>query len=112
ILVQGTLETVLTCQCGRCLKSFQRPLKLENWALHLPLEGEDKPAIQDDCVDLTPYLREDILLTLPQRPLCEIECSGLSKGPLIEPKQSSGASQDEVASSAWAELNKLKFEKE
>lgn len=111
ILVQGELKTTLKCTCARCLKTFKEPFTMEGWALHLPLAGEDKAIIKDDCVDLTPYLREDILLTLPQRPLCDTECSGL-KTPLVKRKQLSGASETDEASSAWAELNKLKFKKE
>ena len=42
-------------------------------------EGEDRVAVDNDCVDLTPYLREDILLEFPQHPLCKPECRGLKK---------------------------------
>ena len=35
--------------------------------------------VVNDCVDLTPYLREDILLELPQHPLCDPECRGLPR---------------------------------
>jgi uncharacterized metal-binding protein YceD (DUF177 family) len=112
VLVQGRLQMGLECECARCLKSFVKPLDLSRWAVHLPLEGEDKVAIENDCVDLTPFLREDILLQFPQHPLCEPGCCGLSITPPGSDKKSSGASQKVETSSAWAELNKLKFEKE
>ena len=74
------------------------------WACHLALEGEEKAAVINDCVDLTPYIREDILLAFPQQPLCEPECKGLAnmrkKRPGAEP---------EAVSDTWAELNKLKL---
>jgi uncharacterized metal-binding protein YceD (DUF177 family) len=72
----------------------------------LPLEGPEKAAMKDDLVDLTPYLREDILLEFPQHPLCEADCAGLPNRP--KPNKTKGASQTE-GSSAWSELNKLKF---
>lgn len=99
LLVTGSLSLPLECECARCLKKLQMELKLAGWAVHLPLEGEDKVSVENDCVDLTPFLREDILLNFPQHPLCKPECAGL--------KQKSEAPQAETA--AWAELDKLKL---
>src|SRR5271155_3116581 len=62
VLVQGEVGLVLDCECSRCLKPFQERLKLEHWTALVPLQGPEKAAIKDDCVDLTPFLREDILL--------------------------------------------------
>jgi len=109
ILVQGSLEMTLQCECVRCLKPFKYRLELSEWSCLLPLEGEDKVLINSDCVDLTPYVREDILLAFPQHPLCEPECSGLPAGLQLNAKQSHRASPSEKMSSAWAELNKLKL---
>jgi uncharacterized metal-binding protein YceD (DUF177 family) len=81
----------------------------DNWAVHLPLVGEDKVDSAGDSVDLTPYIREDILLAFPQHPLCETECRGLKTQPATGAKGSNGAEQSEETSSAWAELNKLKL---
>lgn len=108
ILVQGTLRLALQCECARCLKPYQRDLVLENWACHLPLEGEDKVVINNDSVDLTPYIREDILLAFPQHPLCEPECKGLAI-PRNDQQEAGPLRGVESASATWAELNKLKF---
>ena len=108
LLIQGNLHLDLDCKCVRCLKEFTYPLELPNWALHLPLKGDDQVAVINDCVDLTPYIREDILLEFPRHPLCEADCRGLpgmspGKGEnAAAPKKTSGAA-------AWTELNKLKF---
>ena len=109
LLVQGSLETELDCECARCLKPFRFKVKLDPWACHLPLEGEESVPINNDCVDLTPFLREDILLELPQRPLCRPDCPGLPASQAGKPKKSARAGQTEAEKSAWAELNKLKF---
>ena len=109
ILAQGSLELALRCECVRCLKPFEHRVELGSWSCLLPLDGEDKVLISNDCVDLTPQVREDILLAFPQHPLCEPECGGLSVAPQLNVKQSHGASQTEDGSSAWAELNKLKL---
>ena len=86
LLVQGQLRVALECECVRCLKKFTRGLNLENWTLHLPLDGEDAVAVNNDCVDLTLFAREDILLEFPQHPLCKPDCRGLEKTPLATPK--------------------------
>src|SRR5437763_15673148 len=108
ILVQGSLRLTLACECVRCLKAFEHRLKLNEWSCLLPLEGDDKVLINNDCVDLTPYVREDIVLAFPQHPLCEPDCRGLRPGPQAGTGQSSGTTAYEDLSSAWAGLNKLK----
>jgi uncharacterized protein len=110
LLVQGELRLNLKCECVRCLKPFKYKVELTNWAAHLPLAGEDKVDVVNDSVDLTPPIREDILLAFPQHPLCKADCSGLPKGAAAKLKKVSGAGKiEEGKSSAWAELDKLKL---
>jgi uncharacterized protein len=104
LLVQGKLEVALDCECVRCLKSFEQKIELNHWALHLPLEGDEKVSIKNDCVDLTPFVREDILLEFPQHPLCKPDCGGLKK---VE--KTKAHNRQDVKPSTWAELNKLKL---
>ncbi len=110
LLAQGSLGIDLECECVRCLKKFNRRLELRGWACHVPLEGEDRAVVANDCVDLTPYLREDILLELPQHPLCRQDCPGLAVKPPEQPGSTEGTGRSERTSPAWSELNKLKFE--
>ena len=109
LLVQGRLHLILECQCVRCLKPFRYRLALEHWTCHLPLQGEDCVTVTNDCVDLTPYVREDILLEFPRHPLCNPECRGLSGVSVGGARTASGSGKTEVGSPAWAELNKLKL---
>jgi uncharacterized protein len=106
ILVQGSLRLTLDCECSRCLKSFKHDVVLDDWALHLPLEGEDKVSIENDSIDLTPYVREDMLIEFPQHPLCKPECAGLKKKSGV--RKSDGLKNVEKPS-AWTELDKLKL---
>jgi len=104
-LVQGEVSLDVEYECVRCLKKFHQPLELHDWAVHLPLIGDDKVEVQNDLVNLTPYLREDILLALPQHPLCEAECEGIEVPASVkEPSE-----PPEKAPSAWDELDKLKL---
>jgi uncharacterized protein len=104
VLVTGTLELPLACECSRCLKKFETTLKLAGWALHLPLDGDDKVAVDNDCVDLTPFMREDILLDFPQHPLCRPDCAGLKSKTARRARTAEPAAPD-----VWAKLEKLKL---
>lgn len=104
ILVRGEVLFSIDCDCVRCLKSFKQKLDLRDWTALLPLEGEEKIEVNNDSVDLTPYLREDILLALPQHPLCRPDCGGLPKNQTGEAKKPESSGENR-----WAELNKLKL---
>jgi uncharacterized metal-binding protein YceD (DUF177 family) len=109
VLVQGRLHLILECQCVRCLKRFQHHIELDKWTRHLPLEGEDRVPVDNDCVDLTPYVREDILLEFPRHPLCDAECRGLPRSSIGKSHSAASSGKPGLDQSAWAELNKLKL---
>ena len=109
VLVQGRIQWALACRCSRCLEPFTKEVGLDSWTCDLPLEGEERVPISNDCADLTPYVREDILLAFPQHPLCEPDCQGLLKRAWDPQKPASVDEQAPEVSSAWAELNKLKL---
>lgn len=67
--------------CDRCLKSLCLPLRVESG---LEIRQEEDPEDEDTLapdeegqVDLGPFLREIILVSLPMKLLCDIACSGL-----------------------------------
>jgi uncharacterized protein len=107
VLVQGRLRMVLSCECARCLQPFECELVLNEWALHLPLSGEDKVSMENDSIDLTPFVREDMLLEFPQHPLCKPNCAGLKKKSGVH--KSDDKREREQKPSAWTELDKLKL---
>jgi uncharacterized metal-binding protein YceD (DUF177 family) len=109
LLLQGRLQLVLRCECVRCLKAFDYVLELAPWTAHVPLEGEEKALVINDCVDLTPYVREDILLELPQHPLCGAACCGLPRTDSGKANKTSGSGSIQRDSLAWGELDKLKL---
>jgi uncharacterized protein len=107
LLLHGWLRLTLECRCVRCLKPFEHELELNPWTCHLPLEGEEQVPVVNDCADLTPYVREDMLLELPQHPLCNPDCRGLEK--IKTGKAQNTGGKDELIPSAWTELDKLKL---
>ena len=110
LLVRGWLRLPLHCRCVRCLKEFEFEVELDPWMLHLPLkplEGEEAVPVKNDCVDLTLWVREDMLLEFPRHPVCKPDCGGLRKASIGKARKDAG--KDESRPSAWAELNKLKL---
>lgn len=109
LLVRGRLQIVLDCRCVRCLEVFAHPIDLEGGLCEVPLEGDEAVAMTNDCVDLTPYLREDILLEFPAHPVCKPDCRGIVIKSLSPVHTLGAAGPGERASSAWDDLDKLKL---
>ena len=109
ILLEGSLEMPLRCECARCLKPFEYRVDLRNWSCLLPLKGEESVQLNGDTADLTPYLREDTFLAFPQHPLCGSECGGIAKTAENgeNPAQSGSAPDEPKDENVWAELDKL-----
>ncbi len=90
VRIQGPVRCELRLQCSRCVDEF--PLKVEGYldvelaprdamprAQEVELRGKelDVEYYEGDEIDITPLVREEILLNLPVRPLCRDECKGL-----------------------------------
>lgn len=99
-LVTGWLKTTLNLQCGRCSEWFPFPVRVE--VTHL-FEGP-----QPNSIDLTPYLREDILLELPLNAVCRLGADGRCPvtGEIYQPRpENSGSLAGEAV---WEALSKIK----
>jgi uncharacterized protein len=105
ILVRGEVVMPLECRCVRCLEPFVYRVEFPDWICHVPISGAEKAPVVKGFVDLTPYLREDILLAFPQHPLCRKDCPGLSTRD-SKPPETGG---HEESSSPWDKLNQLKL---
>lgn len=64
IIVTGDLAATFDLECGRCTQHFQHRLHLPDYSLEIPVEN-------NQMMDLTDAIREDILLSLPSYPRCE-----------------------------------------
>lgn len=62
----GTIVQPVELHCVRCLEPFVFEISVKDFAVHTPLAGPEE-------VDLTPFMREDILLDLPPYPHCDRE---------------------------------------
>jgi len=106
--VTGTVRSRWSGPCRRCLDDLEGDLEVEISEMFQldPTEGEAWP-ITDERIDLTPAVREAVILALPLAPLCEESC----RGP--EPDRfPTGLPDDEHPSSdpRWAVLDGLSFD--
>lgn len=109
VLAQGCVSVALECDCARCLKTFSVLIELPGWTALMPLSGEEAVAVVNDCVDLTPFIREDIFLALPQHPLCSKECQGLLREQGGGAESPSDSSSGPSGNPIWAGLDELKL---
>lgn len=85
VLVSGTVTAQVRGECGRCLAPVTDEVVVEVQELFAypdslteeTAEEGEVGRIEDDVVDLNPYLRDAVVLGLPLTPLCRSECRGL-----------------------------------
>jgi uncharacterized protein len=89
IFVSGTLEAATTAECSRCAEEFELPNRRRFRYVLAPkvMTDESEFALRaedlefsfylGDEIDLTPLIREQVLLALAERPLCREGCRGL-----------------------------------
>lgn len=111
LLVQGSLRLALNCECARCLRPFQQVLEFKDWACHLAIEGEESVPVVNDSVDLTPQIREHMVLEFPSHPVCGSECRGWPQD-RDHGQRKEGSAATLGTASPWAELDKLKLDKD
>ena len=103
LVVQGTLQVSLEGRCGRCAGKFSTNLTVSDFlcARELP-EGLDS-------VDLTGDIREEVLLRLPNYPLCLPDCRGLCPQCGKNLNQGPCRCTTQPVDSRWAGLENLKL---
>ena len=94
----GSLSQPVELRCVSCLERFPYEVRVPAFAIHTELVGPE-------TVDLTPFMREDILLNLPAHPHCDRDGDLVCKA-----KQFETAEQQTKRKSDWSALDKLKFE--
>lgn len=93
VMVSGDLRAELKLQCSRCLKEFYRTLSVPIEAVYHPVEelkGEDRHEIAAEELDMDFYsgeeldlaglLKEQIMLNVAMKPLCDDTCKGICSG--------------------------------
>jgi uncharacterized metal-binding protein YceD (DUF177 family) len=95
--VSGSLSQAVELRCVACLEKFVHEIQVPAFAVHTELSGPE-------MVDLTPFMREDLLLNLPAHPHCDRDADQDCK-----PKQIEASDQEATRKSDWSALDKLKL---
>ena len=89
LFLTGEVEAKATACCARCAEEFKaerrRPFRYVLAPKSIGYDGDAEQRSDDlefslyegDEVDLTPLIREQVLLALTDRPLCQEDCRGL-----------------------------------
>jgi uncharacterized metal-binding protein YceD (DUF177 family) len=101
----GSLRQPVELHCVSCLEKFVHQIKVPAFALHSELLGPE-------TVDLTPFMREDVLLNMPAHPHCDRD--GGRKCKAAKPEESGMLERQQRAAKRehdWGELDKLKLKR-
>ena len=93
----GSLSQRVQLRCVSCLEQFVHEIRVPAFAAHIELRGPE-------TVDLTPFMREDLLLNLPAHPHCDRDAGRVCKAKQIELGE-----QDTERKSDWSALDKLRI---
>jgi len=122
ILVRGRLAGHLELACSRCLESFAAPAAIDFDLLLVPgvaaasAEGEelsltdlDLDYYTGEALDLESLLREQIILMMPLKPLCDETCKGLCAHCGTSLNRETCPCQTDAVNSPFAHPAKLKM---
>lgn len=103
LVVKGAVSVRLSCRCARCDEWFSRAIHIDDFLRTYKLASEN------DSIDLTGDIREDILLALPTYCVCSPSCSGLCPrcGTNLNKQRCSCAGRKDM--DAWKGLDMLNF---
>ena len=98
VFATGRVSVPVEVTCVACLQPFAYEAVAESFAAQVQIDGRE-------LVDLTPAVREELLLALPNHPRCD-SIPGHSCP--YHGSEASGGGTQESAQSAWDQLDKLK----
>jgi uncharacterized protein len=80
VKMDGRLKVDYLVKCSRCLKDVRSSLEVdleEEFAREGQIEDEDCYVYSDKVVLLDKVLKDNIILNLPTRHMCRVDCKGL-----------------------------------
>ncbi|MEA3493582.1 MAG: YceD family protein [Candidatus Margulisiibacteriota bacterium] len=91
VYLTGTAETEAELECSRCLKKYKVPLAIDleeefskepfisksSGSTELRPEDFVYPIEEDNTIDLSEMIRQDLLLSIPIKTLCSPDCKGI-----------------------------------
>ncbi len=111
IAATGTVQTTWRSSCRRCLDPVEGEMIQEVDELFASdhVEGENYP-LGRETIDIEPLIRETILLSLPQAPLCRPDCPGPDPEAFPVTVESDEDPVERPVDPRWAALDVLRDE--
>lgn len=97
----GALVQPVELHCVNCLEPFVHEIEVKSFAMHEEVHGPE-------TFDVTPFMREDVLLNLPPHPHCDRHGGRICKA---MPLPDNETSTETKAQADWSALDKLKLQK-
>jgi uncharacterized metal-binding protein YceD (DUF177 family) len=95
----GSLSQPVELRCVSCLEKFVHEIRVPAFAVHMDLHGPES-------VDLTPSMREEILLNLPPYPHCDRDSDRVCNAKRVKTQE-----QEMTRKSDWSALDQLKLKR-
>lgn len=109
VVASGRLEYLAIATCIRCLVEFDDPGRATFSQLYADApDSEDvMPIHERSWVDIEPPMRDEVVLSLPLKPLCRSDCAGLCATCGSDLNREPCQGHDDVSSSPFAILAQL-----
>lgn len=111
IIAQGTVTGQSHLLCGRCLRDidYANVASIDEMYQRVP-DNPDAYPIEGESLDLQPMVREMVLLSLPDTPLCKVDCPGLCPQCGADLQSAPCSCQTQRLDERWAILDQLREE--
>lgn len=113
--VEGTLTVAWRDQCRRCLTPLAEDLEIAVHERYVrepappgDAEGPEEFPIENGQIDLAPMVREELLLGVPDAPLCREDCAGICPSCGADLNAGPCDCDTTVRDERWAILDQLK----
>jgi len=103
LLVSGTLQVRIRAQCSRCAEYFSLVVREPAFLRAYPVSASTEE------VDVTPDLREALVLRIPIYPLCREDCRGLCPYCGANLNREECTCSPQAMESRWDVLDKLRL---
>ncbi|NPV73284.1 MAG: DUF177 domain-containing protein [Pelotomaculum sp.] len=82
LTVEGEASGRIKLNCSRCLDPFDYPFTVSVQETYTPVPdgGEETVPFSGDVLDITPEVLKSIILSLPMKAVCRMDCLGLCPG--------------------------------
>ncbi|MBC7321292.1 DUF177 domain-containing protein, partial [bacterium] len=90
VFVKGVVSGEVELQCSRCLKDYKMPIRSLIELSYHPIEELNKEELvelkrdemevdfyREGLIDTEDIIRDQILLSIPMKPLCSEDCKGI-----------------------------------